>query len=120
MPDDDDGEVLLRVPGSLQPRPLRRSGQPVALHIPPSAHGDVLCKYFCTHTNIFLLYPTESGHVAQPGGAGHLGDEADGHTRLLVEDQGGGSHFGGEVAAALTTVFLTRAVNGTSINFTVL
>ena len=93
MPDNDDGEVLLRVPGSLQPRPLRRSGQPVALHIPPSTHGDVFCKYFCTHTNIFLLYPTESGHVAQPGGAGHLGDEADGDPLPGVVQEGRGQHL---------------------------
>ena len=62
--------------------------------------------------------PTDAGEVSEPGGAGHLGDEADGHPRLLVVDQGGGSHFGGEVAAALATVILTRAVNETSRGFT--
>ena len=62
--------------------------------------------------------PTDAGEVSEPGGAGHLGDEADGHPRLLVVDQGGGPHFGGEVAAALSAVILTRAVNGTSRGFT--
>ena len=62
--------------------------------------------------------PTDAGEVSEPGGAGHLGDEADGDPRLLVVDQGGGSHFGGEVAAALSAVILTRAVNETSRGFT--
>ena len=56
--------------------------------------------------------------MSEPGGAGNLGDEADRDPRLLVEDQGGGPHFGGEVAAAPSTVILTRAVNETSRGFT--
>ena len=44
----------------------------------------------------FVWKLTEGSHVAQPGGAGNLGDEAHRHSLLCVVKQGEGHNMSGE------------------------